>query len=147
MARPSKLNGEVKERLVRALAIGTTHELACGYAGVSTRSLQRWLKEGREAKSGAAAELFKEIARAEGEAMVGWMAVIERAARDGDWRAAAWKAERRWPQFYGRQVVEQAGRLEQEMNVRITYTNDWRSPAALRGKEGNSDDDWTAGRS
>jgi hypothetical protein len=43
----------------------------------------------------------------EGQAGVKWLAKIEREASEGSWQAAAWKLERRYPNDYGRKVVDQ----------------------------------------
>jgi hypothetical protein len=42
------------------------------------------------------------VKEAEGKATVGWLAKIEKAASEGNWTAAAWKLERRYPNDYGR---------------------------------------------
>ena len=43
---------------------------------------------------------FRErIKEAEGKATQRWLAIIERAANDGSWQAAAWKLERRRSMF------------------------------------------------
>lgn len=102
MARRSKYTPEVVRRLTDAIRLGATYELACAYAGISEDSFARW-----RAKYADFAEAIKE---AEGGAAVGWLARIEQAAKDGTWQAAAWKLERRYPEQYGRQVVDVARR-------------------------------------
>src|SRR5262249_52190193 len=48
---------------------------------------------------------------AEGKAVVRWLAQIEQAAREGAWQASAWRLERRYPQEYGRQVIQHDGQV------------------------------------
>jgi hypothetical protein len=36
---------------------------------------------------------------------VRWLGQIEKASQDGDWRASAWRLERRFPEHYGREPV------------------------------------------
>jgi hypothetical protein len=100
--RRTKYSPEVVKRLTDAIRLGATYELACAYAGISEDSFARW-----RAKYADFAEAIKE---AEGGAAVGWLARIEQAAKDGTWQAAAWKLERRYPEQYGRQVVDVARR-------------------------------------
>lgn len=102
MARRSKYTPEVGKRICDAIRLGATYELAAKYGGVSEDSIARW-----RAKYADFAEAIKE---AEGGAAVGWLARIEQAAKDGTWQAAAWKLERRYPEQYGRQVVDVARR-------------------------------------
>lgn len=114
MARPTKLNEDVKKRIVQAIQLGATYELAAQYGGVSYNTFNEWMKAGAEAKSGAFRELYEDVHSAGGKAVVGWLAKIEAAANDGIWQAAAWKLERRYPHEYGKTVVDQniRGRIE-----------------------------------
>jgi hypothetical protein len=98
MARPTKYSDERAAKVLEAVAIGTTYELAAKYAGISADTLTRWRQRN--------AAFAEQIEQAEGRAAVGWLAKIEREANNGDWRAASWKLERRYPQDYGKTVQE-----------------------------------------
>ena len=98
-----KLTPEVKARLLQAIQLGTTYEMACQYAGISVDSFANYRKN---------SDFSAEVKRAEAAGLVGWLARIEKAANEGEWQAAAWKAERRYPQTYGRRVQEVTGRVE-----------------------------------
>lgn len=106
MARPTKLTPEVHQRIVQALTLGATYELAAAYGGVSYNTFNEWMKAGVDAQSGRFRELYEAVKAAEGKAAVQWLAKIEAAANDGHWQAAAWKLERRYPADYGRTVVD-----------------------------------------
>lgn len=106
MARPLKLTQEVHDLLVNALRVGITKKSACKYAGIDESTLYKWLELGAQEEQ-PYFELFKCLRKAEGEAIVRSMAVIETAARSGTWQAAAWRLERLYPDEYGRQVIEQ----------------------------------------
>lgn len=93
-----KYTEERGRQIAKAIRMGATYELAAAYAGVSADSLTRWRD-----KIPAFAE---ELTLAEGAAAIGWLVKIETAAAK-DWRAAAWKLERRYPEAYGRQVLDQ----------------------------------------
>lgn len=91
------------DKIVNALLIGATYELAALYAGVSHDTLLRWRKKAEKAAPGTTlAQLRDRMAEAEGRAAIGWLAKIESQANQGDWKAAAWKLERRYPETYGR---------------------------------------------
>jgi hypothetical protein len=97
------------DKLVNALLVGATYELAALYAGISYDTFQRWRKKAATAKPGTPlAELRDRMAEAEGRAAIGWLAKIEQAASEGNWNAAAWKLERRYPETYGRTMQKLA---------------------------------------
>lgn len=118
MARPTKLTPEVEERLVYAISVGGSYKAACQYAGISYQTFLNWRKrvrEGavrqdgercRETEEGNErfVELFDHINKAEGDAAIVWLVRIEKAAKR-DWKAAAWKLERRFPREYGRYAL------------------------------------------
>lgn len=110
--RPSKLTAKTKKKLFEAIELGATYIDACGYAGVNARTVRRWVEQGEqdlEADPPTLSEfaLFVDgLREAEGKAVVKWMAKIEKAASEGNWQAAAWKLERRYPERYGRRIFE-----------------------------------------
>ena len=106
MARPTKFTLETRQRIVQAIELGATYELAAAYGGISYDSLRDWLKRGEKSKDGDYLQFFEDVKRAEGKAAVTWLAKIEKAASEGNWQAAAWKLERRYPRQYGRTVHE-----------------------------------------
>lgn len=102
MARRCKLTPEVQERICHAIRIGAYHEHAALAAGVSYETFRRWMAQGERASSGQFRVFCVAVKKAEAAAAVGWLARIEQAANDGQWQAAAWKLERRFPDKWGR---------------------------------------------
>lgn len=94
VGRPSKYTPERVEKITNAVAVGATFTHACNYAGIDLDTFARWRRRYTEF-----AEAIKE---AEGKAVIGWLARIEAAAKEGAWQAAAWKLERRYPQDFAR---------------------------------------------
>jgi hypothetical protein len=93
------------DKIEQALLLGASYQLAAQFAGVSEKTFERWRRRADDARPGTAlARLRERLAAAEGRAAVGWLAHIEQAARDGDWRAAAWKLSHRYPEYYGNKV-------------------------------------------
>lgn len=131
VGRPSKLTPIVRARLVQALEMGATYELACGFAGIHYSTLRDWMLAGEREldqatqenrdPAGDFYEFSEAIKSAEGRAAVKWLLKIEKAATEGNWQAAAWKLERRWPKVYGRTVVEQelSGQLQVTNNAAL----------------------------
>ena len=123
--RPTKLTPETHTIIISAIRAGAYYEDAANMAGVSYDTLNNWKLRGaaeaeRRANSkvreGTAVwkseqpffEFFEACKKAEGNAVVGWLNKIDQAS-DEHWQAAAWKAERRYPERYGRQRVEWTG--------------------------------------
>jgi hypothetical protein len=107
VARKTKLTPEVQQRIVDAIGQGATYELAAQYGGIHYDTLRVWIQT-----NPAFSEAIKS---AEGRAVVKWLALIDKAARGtedrpGQWQAAAWKLERRYPYVYGKQVQEITGK-------------------------------------
>lgn len=100
--RPSKLNEDTKSRLLQAIRLGCTYDKACAFAGISYQTLRNWIKRGEQSTKGQYFDFVDELKKAEASAVVGWLAHIEKAAKDGTWQAAAWKLERRYPREWGK---------------------------------------------
>ena len=101
MGRKSKYTPDVVDKLTQAIRLGATYVLACDYAGISERTFRSWME--------TYPPFLQSVKEAEGAAAVGWLAKIEKAASDGNWQAAAWKLERRYPEMYGKQRLELTG--------------------------------------
>jgi phage antirepressor YoqD-like protein len=105
VGRKTNLTTAVQDAIVQALTLGAIHEHACQYAGIGHDSFYKWLRWGETGKA-PYADFADAVKRAEGKAAVTWLAQIEQAARNGQWQAAAWKLERRYPKVYGRGHVD-----------------------------------------
>ncbi len=116
MARKTKYTAETLAKVVEAIKMGATHVLAAGYAGISEATFYKYMSE--------IPEFSEAVKNAEGTGAMIWLAKIERAASDGNWQAAAWKLERRYPQMYGRTVVTNEHQGEQQ--IRVIMDAAWR---------------------
>ncbi len=109
---PTKLTKKTRDLLVQAIEMGTTYLDAAAYAGIHYTTLHHWLRQGEQQyeagdSTGDFYHFFEAIKKAEGKMVMRLQAKIERAATQGDWHAAAWKLERRYPDRYGRTVQDQ----------------------------------------
>ena len=97
MGRPTKLTPEVTKTITDAIAIGATYQAAAEYAGVGYSTFLAWMV--KKAKNYVA---FQEaVTGANAKARISLLAAIQKPAREGDWRAAAWILERRFGDEYG----------------------------------------------
>ena len=109
MGRKSKLTPDVSSRFCEAIQLGMTYKLACGYAGISEATFYRWVQEAEKPGGRKAQREFRdELKGAEAKGAALNLAVITRAAQDGDWKASAWILERRhgYRRDYAPVVVE-----------------------------------------
>lgn len=118
MGRPSKLTPETQLRIVQGISMGATYEHAAQYGGIAYNTFNEWMKKGEAARSGKYRDFYEAVKKAEGQAVIGWLAKIEKAASDGTWQAAAWKLERRYPKEYGRQVHKHTVEVDWRREVR-----------------------------
>jgi len=101
--RKPKLTPEVSQRIVELVRIGNYPDAAAASCGIHRSTLHRWLVKGEEQTHGMYREFLLAIDRAQGEAELRDCILIAKAAQT-DWRASAWRLERRAPRKYGAQV-------------------------------------------
>jgi len=122
--KPSKVDDPKVKLLLQALSAGNYVEVSCAYAGISVATVYQWLEKGRQEKQrienggkpdpnkATYVELLEAIETARAKAVVANVAIIQQAARNGTWQAAAWWLERTNPQQFGRKVqAEVTGRI------------------------------------
>jgi transposase len=99
--RPSKFTPEVTDKILLTLRAGNYIETSAAFAGVSKETLYAWLKQGAAEEVGP----YRDFSDAVEEALaIGEITDVQRvgnAAKD-DWRAAAWRLERRHSKRWGR---------------------------------------------
>ena len=94
--RPTKLTAAVQETIVSILTAGHTRTVAATAACISLDTLARWMQKGQAAQTGIYADFCGAIARAEAEAEMRMVTIVQTAGAK-DWRAATWWLERRHP--------------------------------------------------
>lgn len=108
------INADRVKTLIASLKNGAYIETACTYAGIGSSSVYRWLERGRaenerleegekpDANETPYWEIWESIEKARSEATLRNITLIQSAASDGSWQAAAWFLERTNPRLYGR---------------------------------------------
>ncbi len=108
-----KLTEELIEQIAAAIRGGCYVETASALCGVSKDTFYRWLKEALgEDASPLHVKLSDAVKKGLAEAEARDVAVIDSAAQSGQWQAAAWRLERKFPEKWGRQArlqVEHSG--------------------------------------
>jgi transposase len=115
------------EKLEQAILIGATYELAAKYAGISDKTFHTWRKKSETAPDDSPlGQLRERLRQAEGKAAIGWLAKIEKAANEGNWTAAAWKLQKRYPEVYDRSFHKHAftdatGERDGTLTLKVVY--------------------------
>ena len=102
MPRP-KFDSETTRRLVDLVRAGNYLDTAATAVGIHKTTLHRWLRLGRKQKHGLYRKFLNAVEKAQAESESRDVALIANASSD-DWRAAAWRLERKAPQRYGLRV-------------------------------------------
>lgn len=114
MARPSKLTPETQQAIINALNSGNWIETAANYAGIAVATLYNWLDRGKLERErldndeepieseAQFVEFLEAVEKSRSQAQVRAVGLIQKAAIDGTWQAAAWFLERSDPQRWGR---------------------------------------------
>jgi hypothetical protein len=101
--RPTDLTPETQGRIIEALRAGNYIDVACAYAGIGTSTYYRWMQRALDPDAPDIYREFREaVQRARAEAEIRNVGLIQRAASDGTWQAAAWFLERSHPRKWGR---------------------------------------------
>lgn len=102
--RPSKRTDDARERLLKAIRRGNTFRDACLCAGISEDTFANWRRSN--------SDFSDAVKRAEAEAVMRNVAIVQEAAKK-TWQAAAWWLERRYPSDWALwHRVEHSGRVE-----------------------------------
>jgi len=124
MARRSKINEETKKRIIQAIQMGATYEIAAEHAGICRKTLYSWIEKGKTANKGSTFYSFlHDFRKAEARAALTSLTTIQREIQNGDWKAAAWFLDRRAGYRKDASVTntENVGRTEQAAAEPMDY--------------------------
>ena len=141
MARPTKLTKEVQERILQAVSAGNYLDTAAQYAGIDASTMRRWVVKGEAPNAPEPYRSFcTALKSARATAEVRSVALIQSAATNGTWQAAAWYLERSYPDRWGRTRVEVTGGSDADPPIRVEVSAEaleakLRSLAAKQAKQ------------
>lgn len=129
MARPTKLTQELQDKIVDVIRAGNYIETAASFAGLSKNTLYDWMKRGareRERIDNTGKKMLKKeqpfvefsdaIEKALAEAEMRDVLRIGEASKS-DWKAAAWRLERKFPQRWGKKFQQIENDDERRMKL------------------------------
>lgn len=116
-----KFTPERTRKIIKAIKEGSPHETAAAAAGISTSTFYKWLEKGEQYETGVYRDFVDNIAQAEAQAESERIRRINKAGREGDWKADAWYLERRYPEKYGRRFISADLNHSGEVTTRHEY--------------------------
>jgi hypothetical protein len=107
IGRPTVLTPETKKLILTIIALGARRSTAAKCAGISYRTLQLWLKTGKDSveseseseENASLAKFYLEVLQAEATAEAEAVRVIKESE---DWKARAWWLERRHKEHWSK---------------------------------------------
>jgi transposase len=99
--RPTKLNDELQNQICELLRWGNYIETACAFCGITKKTLYEWMKLGNLEEQGIHRNFLNAVNKAQAEAEMRDVQNIHNAAKT-DWKASAWRLERKFPKKWGR---------------------------------------------
>lgn len=104
--RPTRLTEELLADIVTLIQAGNYIETACAACNIGKQTWHRWLKQGAELQAADKQGIYRRFREALFQASAVSEArdviALDRAILSGDWRAAAWRLERKIPTKWGR---------------------------------------------
>ena len=92
--RPTALTPETAKRILDAISVGGTYEIAAGYGGITERTLYKWIARGENGEE-PFDQFVQDLNAAKAKGAIQLLSTVIRAAQEQSWQAAAWILERR----------------------------------------------------
>ena len=145
--RKPLLNDARKKRILDALELGATYEIAAEAGGISRHTLLRYLKRGQEEKNGQFATFYNEFKQSEAKSALDCLQTIKIESRNGNWKCAQWLLERRHNYLRGNHHERTASTIQEPKEepkdfreILIQQRNDLRAAS----KKASNAESWQA---
>lgn len=120
VGRKTKLTKDLMQEAERLLKLGVYTNVVCDYLGIHRSTWYRWIEDGEEAKIGLKREFCDMVVRAESHAEIRNLKIIQLEAENGNWNAARWFLEHKFPKRWGnRQELNLTGEVTQKVRNEV----------------------------
>ena len=126
--RPPKLTPKIQARICQLIRDRVPEITAALSAGVSERAYFYWKEWGEEGKSEQYVQFLQAVKKALADAEIACINQVAAAAQDtedrrGQWQAAAWMLERRWPERWARRemISQEVRRVDEAGGKPLTF--------------------------
>lgn len=100
-----KFTPERTEIIINAIAEGCPHDTAAALAGIAESTFYAWIEKGEGYQTGLYRDFADNVKQARAKAEADRIARINKAGKEGDWKADAWYLERVYAEKYGRRYI------------------------------------------
>ena len=122
MARPSKLTPDIQKRIGDGISLGLTYALASESAGVTYKTFNLWMQQGKNSTSGKYFEFARYINKCNAEGARILLEKLNDAAKAGNCTVCAWILERRFPEDFGRRLYRKTNAVSENINTNVEIT-------------------------
>ncbi|MDR3063385.1 MAG: hypothetical protein LBU40_04515 [Methanobrevibacter sp.] len=98
-----KFNNTIRKKILKTRSNGLTQKDSALMAGITEDTLYKWLKKGREAKSGAYRKFYEDMEKAKSNFKAHHINLIN---KDKSWQSSAWMLERCFPEEFSKPEVQ-----------------------------------------
>ena len=119
MARPSKLTPEIQKRIGDGISLGLTYALASESAGITYKTFNLWMQQGKDSTSGKYFEFARHINKCNADGASILLEKLNDAAKAGNCTVCAWILERRFPEDFGRRLYRKTNVVSENLNHNI----------------------------
>lgn len=103
--RPEEITQDKIDALLNAIRLGSYMETAAAHAGIAKSTLYDWLRKGARKESNIYEQFSNAVEKAMADSELRDVQVVDKAAQEGAWKAAAWRLERKFPKRWGRKNI------------------------------------------
>ncbi|WP_414468894.1 transposase [Methanobacterium sp. ACI-7] len=115
--RPTKLTPKLKEEIVNLLKMGNYIETTCATVGINKSTFYAWMKKGEEStRPNRYSKFYEEVKQAQARSEAREVNIIN-AHAEKNWKAAAWKLERRHHERWGKKNKKYCIDLLHKINI------------------------------
>jgi len=119
MARPCKLIQELQQRIGENIALGLTYRLAAESAGVTYKTFNSWMANGRNSTSGKYSQFCRYIQKCNADAAKVLLERINEAAKAGNCQVCMFILERRFSEDFGRRIYKKTNVVSEILNQNV----------------------------
>jgi transposase len=122
MARPSKLTPDIHKRIGDGISLGLTYRLAAESAGVTYKSFNSWVQQGKNSTSGKYFEFARHINKCNADGARILLEKLNDAANSGNCTVCMWILERRFPEDFARRQYRKMNVVSENINTNVEIT-------------------------
>jgi hypothetical protein len=119
MGRPCKLTSEIQQRIGENIALGLTYRLAAESVGITYKSFNSWMQQGKNSTSGKYYQFYKHINKCNADGAKQLLERLDLAAKAGNCQICMWILERRFPEDFARRHYRKMNIVSENKNENV----------------------------